>query len=75
MADDYTPSMDDLREAYEYMGDGADFRSARDRRRAEFDRAMEAQRREQIESDAQIAERVDIDNGPWIAAAIREQKP
>jgi hypothetical protein len=29
----------------------------------------------QIERDARIAERVDIDNGWWIAAVNREQKP
>jgi hypothetical protein len=63
VADDYTPSLTRLRNNYAHHDPLME---------EEFDRAMEAQRREQIERDARIAER----GGLWKAdAAIREQKP
>jgi len=37
-AAEITPSTDEIRQAYQYTDDGLDFRRARDRRGAEFDR-------------------------------------
>ena len=37
---DYTPTLDELREAYQATGDGLDFKRRHDERAAEFDRAI-----------------------------------